>query len=71
MEAFEAGAGIGADALYWLIAGAGCAVMLLVVGWILLSAYRGFVKSRVDGDIFSVVGWKSLILILVFFWLLL
>lgn len=69
MEAFEAGSGFGGQELYWLIAGVGCASILIVAGWILLSAYRGYVKGRVEGDIFSVVGWKALLLILLFFWL--
>lgn len=71
MEQFEAGAGIDGSDLYWLIAGVGCAAILLVAGWILLSAYRGYVKGRLDGDIFSVVGWRALLLILLFFWLFL
>lgn len=71
MEAFEAGSGVTASELNWLIAGAGCAGVLLVIAWILLSAFRGFAKERIDGDLFATVALKALILVLIFFWLLL
>jgi integrating conjugative element protein (TIGR03758 family) len=71
MDAFESGSGITGSDLYWLIAGVGCAAILMAAGWILVSAYRGYVKGRVDGDLFSVVAWRALLLILLFFWLFL
>lgn len=71
MEAFQAGAGFGGDALYWVIAGVGCTAILLLAAWVLISAYRGFAKGRVDGDIFAIVSWKAVLLIVLFFWLFL
>ncbi|OLO06718.1 integrating conjugative element protein [Salinicola sp. MH3R3-1] len=71
MEAFEAGAGLGGQELSWLIAGVGCSAAMLLVIWILMSAYRGWVRGRVDGDILSAVALKSLVLVLLFFWLFL
>ncbi|MBZ9559058.1 DUF3262 family protein [Halomonas coralii] len=59
------------DELYLLIAGVGCALALLAACWILLSVYRGFVKNRVDGDVLSIVAWRTLLLILLFFWVFL
>ncbi|WP_259037535.1 TIGR03758 family integrating conjugative element protein [Halomonas dongshanensis] len=55
----------------WLIAGVGCSVAILLIIWILMSAYRGWVKGRVDGDILSAVVIKSILLVLLFFWLFL
>lgn len=71
MEAFETGAGIGGSELSLLIAGVGCSAALLVVMWILLSAYRGWVKGRVDGDIMSSVALKAVMMMLLLFWLFL
>jgi integrating conjugative element protein (TIGR03758 family) len=71
VEAFEAGAGMGGQELSWLIAGVGCSAALLLVIWILMSAYRGWVKGRIDGDVLSSVVLKSLLLVLLFFWLFL
>lgn len=71
MEAFEAGSGMGDQELSWLIAGVGCVAILLCAGWILMSAYRGWAKGRVDGDVVATVAVKSVLLILLFFWLFL
>ncbi|MCG7601779.1 TIGR03758 family integrating conjugative element protein [Halomonas sp. McH1-25] len=71
MDAFQAGAGIEGSELSWFIAGVGCSAILLVAGWILLSAYRGYVKGRVEGDIIATVSWRALLLILLFLWLFL
>lgn len=71
MGAFQAGSGMGEGELYLLIAGVGATAILILAAWILLSAYRGYARQRVDGDMFSVVSVKTLLLVLLFFWLLL
>ncbi|QEA38637.1 DUF3262 family protein [Pistricoccus aurantiacus] len=71
MGAFQAGSGMGEGELYLLIAGVGLAGILIAAGWIFVSAYRGYARGRVDGDILAVVSVKALVLILLFFWLLL
>nr|WP_298411663.1 TIGR03758 family integrating conjugative element protein [uncultured Halomonas sp.] len=71
MEAFQAGSGMEGQAMSLLIAGVGCTMALLVAAWILLSAYRGYAKQRIDGDLFSTVGVKALLLVLLLFWLFL
>ncbi|WP_110648776.1 TIGR03758 family integrating conjugative element protein [Salinicola peritrichatus] len=71
MEAFEAGSGMEAAPLNWMLAGLGCVAVLLCVSWILISAYRGYARGRVDGDIFGVVWWRALLLLVLFLWLFL
>lgn len=71
MDSFESGAGISGAELSLLIAGVGCSAALLVVMWILISAYRGWVKGRVDGDILSSVALKAMLIMLLLFWLFL
>lgn len=71
MEAFQAGAGFGGDALYLFVAGLACTAVLLLAAWVLISVYRGFARGRVDGDLFAVVSWRALLLIVLCFWLFL
>ncbi|HET8790752.1 MAG TPA: TIGR03758 family integrating conjugative element protein [Modicisalibacter sp.] len=71
MDAFQAGAGFGGDALTLVIAGLGCTAVLLLGAWILISVYRGFARGRVDGDLFAIVSWRALLLIVLCFWLFL
>lgn len=71
MESFKEGAGLGAAELYLLIAGLGCVAILLCAAWILVSGFRGFARGTVDGDIYGIVVWRVVLLIVLFLWLFL
>ncbi|WP_111414519.1 TIGR03758 family integrating conjugative element protein [Billgrantia lactosivorans] len=67
--AFETGSGFEISGLYLLLAGVGCVAILLWAAWAAISAYRGWAKGNVKGDVFAGVAVRLLLLILIFIWL--
>lgn len=70
-DAFEAGTGASLSDVYMILAGVGCVVAFLWTAWALSSLYRGYVKDRVDGDIFGVATVRCFFLLIVLLWLFL
>lgn len=68
-EAFTAGAGFDVDTVFLALAGVGCVAALLWASWASISAYRGWAKENVTGDVFAAASVRLVLLILVFIWL--
>ena len=70
-SAFEAGAGASPDSTYLLAASVGCALAILWLIWLVISAYRGWVKGRVDEDVMAWGLIRGLMVVVILFWLFL
>ncbi|EPC00590.1 hypothetical protein L861_06530 [Litchfieldella anticariensis FP35 = DSM 16096] len=69
--AFQAGAGFASDTLFVVVAGTGCTAAFLWAMWAALSAYKGWSKERVDGDVFGLAVLRVVLLVVMFIWLFL
>ncbi|WP_434986939.1 TIGR03758 family integrating conjugative element protein [Vreelandella zhaodongensis] len=65
---FQAGAGFDDNTIYLMLAGTGCVVAILWAMWAAISAYKGWVKGRVEDSAFGLACLKVVFLVIIFYW---
>ncbi|WIX33243.1 TIGR03758 family integrating conjugative element protein [Salinicola sp. JS01] len=70
-SAFEAGAGASPDTVYLLIASVGCALAILWLTWLTISAWRGWTGGRFGEWIMTWSFIRGVMVVVILFWLLL
>ncbi|MCC5902704.1 MAG: TIGR03758 family integrating conjugative element protein [Halomonas sp.] len=70
-SAFQTAAGFDTSTIFVMLAGTGCVVAILWAMWAAMSAYKGWVKERVDDNNFVFACLRVVLLLIIFYWVFL
>jgi len=69
--AFEAGAGASSNDVYLLVAAFGCAIAVIWLVWLCISAWRGWVNGRLGEFVMTWSFIRGVMVVVILFWLFL